>query len=74
MKTTKRPSTRPKARPVLQFRVHPDLYSALAKAARANKISISQEAESRIRESFGSSLKRHPDRGSAIGLALAADR
>jgi hypothetical protein len=39
---------RPKPRPVLQFRVHPELYKDLTREAKKLGISISHEAELRI--------------------------
>jgi hypothetical protein len=40
------------ARPVLQFRVHPDIYAALKKASGENGTSISEEAASRLERSI----------------------
>lgn len=42
-------------RPVLQFRVHHDIYERLKKAARLKKISISEEAQNCIRRSLDDS-------------------
>jgi hypothetical protein len=41
--------TEPKKRAVLQFRVHQDDYDELAKAARQQHLTISQEAARRLR-------------------------
>lgn len=45
-------NTRPAERPVLQFRVHPEVHEQIRKAAREHKISASQEAERRLEQSF----------------------
>jgi hypothetical protein len=52
--TKKKPVGRPRTgkRPVIAIRVHNDLYEEIVKSAAARDLSISEEAENRIKQSF----------------------